>query len=157
MRRDEEGLIRAEVTVVPARVRPGRAVRIHVVLRPDANHKAHWNNEAEPLRLWIDLPDELAGHRTLAGLPRDEAGRDRGRSSLDFEMKAPAQAQGKVRFSAYALYHVCDDAGGQCRFLRLDIPDQSNHHEITSVRFPRARPPRRFLFQENKGVRNLNE
>src|SRR5262249_9321156 len=52
--RDKDGLIRAEVTVAPARVRPGQAVRVHVVLRPDAKKLAHWNNEAEPLRLWVD-------------------------------------------------------------------------------------------------------
>jgi len=26
-----------------------------------------------------------------------------------------------VTLPAFALYHVCDDDGGQCRFLRLDI------------------------------------
>ena len=24
--------------------------------------------------------------------------------------------------SPITLYHVCDDKGGQCRFLRLDVP-----------------------------------
>jgi hypothetical protein len=42
--------------------------------------------------------------------------------SLDFEVKAPEEIGDKVRLEAYALYHVCDDKGGQCRFLRLDIP-----------------------------------
>ena len=38
--RDEERLIEAEVVVVPMRVRPGQAVRVHVTLRPGAAHKA---------------------------------------------------------------------------------------------------------------------
>ena len=42
--------------------------------------------------------------------------------ALDFEIKVPEGAKGKVRLGAYALYHICDDAGGQCRFMRLDIP-----------------------------------
>jgi hypothetical protein len=42
--------------------------------------------------------------------------------SLEFEVKAPVKGTGKVRLAAYALYHVCDDVGGQCLFLRLDIP-----------------------------------
>jgi hypothetical protein len=122
VRRDEQGLIRAEVTVVPGRVRSGQAVRIHVVLRPEVNHKAHWNNEAEPLRLWIDPPEDWQAVERLlvhSGVKQTVTGEDR---ALDFEVKAPARARGKIRLSAYALYHVCDDAGGQCRFLRLDIP-----------------------------------
>ena len=122
VRRDEQGLIRAEVTLVPGRVRPGQAVRIHVVLRPEVSRKAHWNNEAEPLRLWIDPPEDWqAAERLLlySGVKQPVTGEDR---ALDFEVKAPGRAKGKVRLSAYALYHVCDDAGGQCRFLRLDIP-----------------------------------
>jgi tetratricopeptide (TPR) repeat protein len=122
VRRDEQGLILAEVTVVPPRVRPGEAVRIHVVLRPDPKQKVHWNNEAEPLRLWIDPPEDWqAAQRLLvhSGVKKAVTGEAR---ALDFEVKAPARARGKMRLSAYALYHVCDDAGGQCRFLRLDIP-----------------------------------
>jgi hypothetical protein len=41
---------------------------------------------------------------------------------LTFEIVVPTTARGKLRLPVYALYHICDDAGGQCRFLRLDIP-----------------------------------
>jgi tetratricopeptide (TPR) repeat protein len=122
VRRDNKGLIRAEVTVVPPHARPGQAVRIHVVLRPDARHKAHWNNEAEPLRLWLGPPEGWqVAQRLLVG-PRVKKAVTEEERALDFEVKAPAGARGKARLSAYALYHVCDDDGGQCRFLRLDIP-----------------------------------
>jgi hypothetical protein len=93
-----------------------------VVLRPEVNHKAHWNNEAEPLRLWIDPPEDWQAVERLlvhSAMKQAVTGEDR---ALDFEVKAPAQARGKIRLSAYALYHVCDDVGGQCQFLRLDIP-----------------------------------
>ncbi len=119
--RDTEGLVQAEVTVVPARVRPGQAARVHVVLRTHPEKKAHWNNEAEPLRLWIDgaagwqLPEQLLESRAP---PKAVSQEER---ALDFEVKAPPQAHGKTRLSAYALYHVCDDAGGTCRFLRRDV------------------------------------
>ena len=121
-RRDEQGLIRAEVIVVPPRVRPGQAVRIHVVLRPDPERKAHWNNEAEPLRLWIDPPEGWQVAEQLLLYPGGKKAVTEEERALDFEVKAPARAEGKIRLSAYGLYHVCDDAGGQCRFLRLDIP-----------------------------------
>jgi hypothetical protein len=31
-----------------------------------------------------------------------------------------------VRLPAYTLYHVCDDVGGQCLHLRLDVPVELN-------------------------------
>jgi tetratricopeptide (TPR) repeat protein len=120
--RDTDRRIRAEVTVAPARVRPGQAVRVHVVLRLDPKKQAHWNNEAEPLRLWVDPPAGWQVSERLLQAPAVRAavsGEDR---ALEFEIKAPEEARDKVRLSAYALYHICDDKGGQCRFLRLDVP-----------------------------------
>jgi hypothetical protein len=120
--RDKDGLVRAEVTVAPARVRPGQAVRVHVCLRLDPKQKAHWNNEAEPLRLWVDPPDGWQiSDRLLQAAPVREPVSTEERP-LDFEIKAPKEAHEKVRVNAYALYHICDDKGGQCRFLRLDVP-----------------------------------
>jgi tetratricopeptide (TPR) repeat protein len=120
--RDKEGLIQAEVTVAPARVRAGQAVRVHVVFRLDPKQQAHWNNEAEPLRLWLDPPEGWQASERLVQAPavrEPVSGEER---ALDFEIKAPQEARDKVRFNAYALYHVCDDKGGQCRFWRLDVP-----------------------------------
>jgi hypothetical protein len=42
--------------------------------------------------------------------------------TLTFEIVAPDNAPEKIQLPVYALYNVCDNAGGQCRFLRLDIP-----------------------------------
>jgi hypothetical protein len=120
--RDKDGLIQAEVAVAPARVRPGQAARVHVVFRLDPKKQAHWNNEADPLRLWIDPP---AGWRVSERLLRAPAVREPvsgEERALDFEIRAPQEARDKVHFDVYALYHVCDDKGGQCRFLRLDVP-----------------------------------
>jgi tetratricopeptide (TPR) repeat protein len=122
VQRDKDWLVRAEVTVAPARVRPGRAVRVQVVLRLDPKKQAHWNNEAEPLRLWVDPPAgwQVSGRLLQAPAARQAvSGEDR---VLDFEIQAPGEARGKVRLGAYALYHVCDERGGRCRFLRLDVP-----------------------------------
>lgn len=120
--RDKDGLVRAEVTVAPARVRAGHAVRVHVVLRLDPKKRGHWNNEAERLQLWVDPPQGWqVSERLLRATPVREAvsGEER---ALDFEVKAPKEARDKVHLTAYALYHVCDDKGGQCLFLRLDVP-----------------------------------
>jgi hypothetical protein len=95
-------------------------------LRLDGKQKAHWNNEAESLRLWIDPPagwqvaERLLTARTEPKPISEEV------RSLEFEVKAPAKATGKIRLTAYALYHVCNDVGGQCLYLRLDIPVELN-------------------------------
>ena len=120
--RDTDGLVQAELVMAPARVQAGKSVKVHVILRLDAKKKGHWNNEAEPLRLWIDPPSgwQASDQLLQAAAPREAvSGEER---ALNFELKAPAKAQGKVRFTAYALYNICDSIGGQCRFLRLDIP-----------------------------------
>ena len=51
--RDATHLIDAEVSVVPARVRPGQAARVHITFRPNAAQTGHWNNESTPLRVWV--------------------------------------------------------------------------------------------------------
>jgi tetratricopeptide (TPR) repeat protein len=120
--RDADALVRAEATVVPARVRADQAVRIHVVFRLDPKQQAHWNNEAEPLRLWVEPPQGWhVSERLLQSVAvrAPVSGEER---ALEFEVKVPRHARNKVRLAAYALYHVCDDKGGQCRFLRLDVP-----------------------------------
>ena len=53
IQRDEQRLIEAEVVVVPRRVRPGQAARVHVIFRPSSTLDAHWNNESTPLRVWV--------------------------------------------------------------------------------------------------------
>jgi tetratricopeptide (TPR) repeat protein len=120
--RDTDKLVHAEVVMAPARVQAGKSVKVHIILRLDPKKQGHWNNEAEPLRLWIDPPSgwQASDQMLQAAAPREAvSGEER---ALNFELQAPAKAQGKVRFTAYALYNICDDTGGQCRFLRLDIP-----------------------------------
>ena len=41
---------------------------------------------------------------------------------IEFEVHAPHDARGTEKLSAYALYYVCEEAGGTCFFLRQDIP-----------------------------------
>src|SRR5262249_52531366 len=67
--RDKDRLIRAGVTAAPGRVRPGHAGRVHVVLRLDPKKQTHWNNEAEPLRLWVDPPEGWQVSERLLQIP----------------------------------------------------------------------------------------
>jgi hypothetical protein len=120
--RDRQRLISAEVTVIPPRVKPGGTVRVHVTLRPDEKRQAHWNNEAEPLKLWIDPPAGWKAQPQLMTAPQGNQPETSEPRHIEFEIRAANDASGTSELSAYALYYVCEGAGGTCSFLRQDIP-----------------------------------
>lgn len=120
--RDRAGSIETEVAVVPARIKPGESVRAHVTLRPARGRAAHWNNENEPLQLWVEAPPGWQIDQPLLTAPLGDAPETTETRSIEFELKSPADAHGTVKLSAYALYYVCEDLGGTCLYLRQDIP-----------------------------------
>jgi len=120
--RDEKDLILSEVTVVPPQVKPDETVRVHVTLRPNPRLKAHWNNEAEPLKFWIDTSDGWKVEPQLLTAPQGDQPETTEPRQLEFEVRAPAGAKGTTKLNAYALYYVCEDMGGACYFLRKNIP-----------------------------------
>jgi hypothetical protein len=119
--RDEQRLIEAEVVVVPSRVRPGQAARVHLTFRPSAAHAAHWNNESTPLRIWVTGAESWTTSTRMIEAPQPDRPESVEVRRLDFEVKAPAGATGKTRLAAYALYNTCEQAGGRCLFLRQDL------------------------------------
>jgi hypothetical protein len=122
IQRDAASLIQSEVTLVPSRIRPGGSARVHIALSPNAELKAHWNNEADPLRVWVDAPQgwqiSQQSH-SVAGPDKRETSTEIRR--IDFEVQAPADATGTIKLPVYALYFVCEDENGECQFLRQDI------------------------------------
>ncbi len=120
--RDTQNMILAEVTVIPPHAKPGDIVRVHVSLRPNSLHKAHWNNEAEPLRLWIDPPDGFEVQPQLLTAAQGDQPETEEPRRLEFEVRVTTETSGPVKLNAYALYYVCEDMGGTCTYLRQDIP-----------------------------------
>jgi hypothetical protein len=120
--RDTQNLILAEVTVVPPQVKPGEIVRVHVTLQPNKSRKAHWNNEAEPLKLWIEPPAGWQVKPQLLIAPQGEKPETSEPRRLEFEVRVPPDTVGTGRLTAYALYYACEDVSGTCQFLRQDIP-----------------------------------
>jgi hypothetical protein len=120
--RDHDGLIEAETTVIPGQVRPGKSARVYIVLRPGPKRQTQWNNEGEPLRLWVDPPKDWQVSERLLQSPAPPQAHSTEPRTLTFEIVVPTTAAGNIRLPLYALYNICDNAGGQCRFLRLDIP-----------------------------------
>jgi hypothetical protein len=119
--RDESGLIEAEVVVIPTRVLPGESARVHVYLRPASARSAHWNNESTPLQLWVSSPEGWTIDTPLMEAKPGEGAESTEARHLDFEVKVPPSASGTTRLDAFALYNVCEQAGGTCLFLRKDL------------------------------------
>jgi tetratricopeptide (TPR) repeat protein len=119
--RDRGRLIRVRTTVVPARVAPGQAARVHVALQPNPESTAHWNNEAGNLELWIAPVDGVEVDRRRLSLPVPSAAVSLETRTLELELQLPESAEGRVSVPAYALYYVCEDAKGACLYRRQDL------------------------------------
>jgi hypothetical protein len=123
IQRDEEGLIGVETAVVPARSKPGEPTRLHVLLRPNAQRQAHWNNEAQDLVFWVDLPPGWQGDSQRVTVPNPRAPTSRESRSIEMELRSPPQSvASEVTLEAFALYYVCEGAKGVCFYRRQDIP-----------------------------------
>ena len=122
IRRDVHPLIRIEPAVAPAVVRPGRVARLHLVLRPHPKNDGHWNNESDPLEVWLRPPDGFQTKRDGSAVASaTEAVSDEIRT-LEWELKVPRDAPaGTVRVPGYALYSVCQGRDGVCTYLRQDF------------------------------------
>jgi hypothetical protein len=118
--RDARGYIRVETTVVPHTSSDGTA-RVHLALRPDAALDAHWNNEAEPLVLWLEPPRgwAVSGRRRELANPTAAVSTETRR--LEFEVTPGGMAMRPARVRAYLLYNVCEGAAGRCLDRRQDV------------------------------------
>ena len=120
--RDKQGLVRAELGVVPATVERGKATRVHLILRPDHRLKSHWNNEAGKLVVWVDPPEGVKVDRKRHAVPNARRPVSSEPRKVEFEVRvAGNQSPGKLKIPAYALYYVCEDVDGVCRYLRQDF------------------------------------
>ena len=111
-------LIASRTVVVPGKIKAGENVRVHLEWQP--NKLAHWNNEAEPVTVWLGLPDQWDAERQLWTLPQPKKIESREARRLEFELQSPKNAKSTV-LKGYALYYVCEDVGGQCLYLRQDF------------------------------------
>jgi len=120
--RDVTPLVSAEITVVPPRIRPGRPARVHIVLRPNRRAGGHWNNEGDPLVVWIHPPAgwTISDRRLTVPNPQQAISGEPRR--VEFEVRAPQDAAAAtIHLSGYALYGVCETVGGKCLHRRTDL------------------------------------
>jgi hypothetical protein len=119
--RDKGRLVLTESAAVPPRVAAGKTTRIHLVFRPNAVVKAHWNNETEPLRVWVSVPEGWAIDTALLSVANPPEVLSTEARHVQFELQTASNAAGLVRVPAYALYYVCEDVDGTCLYRRQDI------------------------------------
>lgn len=120
--RDVSPLVRVEVAVVPPSVEPGGVTRAHLLFRPDPAREAHWNNEAEPLRVWLDPPAGWSVDRRESRAPQPAAAVSTEPREIQVDLQAPPRLEGRaVAIPGYALYYVCQEADGVCLFRRQDF------------------------------------
>jgi hypothetical protein len=120
--RDTRSLVRAEVTVVPPRMKPGGAIRVYLTLRPNDPRQACWSTEGEPLRVWMDLPPGWRAQPQLFIAPKIDRPGSAQPQCVECDIATATDANGTSRLVATALYHVREEADGTSRLLRQDIP-----------------------------------
>jgi hypothetical protein len=120
--RDQGEFIQVEAVTVPAVLSPGGASRIHLTFQPIVDLKAHWNNEAEDMVLWVDPPTGWDVERRMFTYPVPEVSVSQEARVLEIEVRAGESVhEGPVRVPAYALYYVCEDVHGVCMYRRQDV------------------------------------
>jgi hypothetical protein len=120
--RDRGDFILAEVTAVPSAVPPGVSARIHLAFRPDRRKKAHWNNEAGDLAVWVNPPAGWSVDSRRHTFPNPAQAVSQEVRTVELEVRAPAGASpGQVSIPAYAVYYVCEDVNGTCLYRRQDL------------------------------------
>jgi len=100
--------------------------RVHVAFRPART--MHWNNEAGPMRLWIDpksLPDGAKVERNPLEIAGPDAETSVEERRFEWDLALPDGAS-KFTLKGYALFNACESASGQCVYLRRDFEIEIN-------------------------------
>ncbi len=117
---DKRGLVTFDVTVVPDTNRSDPpAWAVHLEYRPNSARQSHWNNEADPMIVWIEPSPSCEVDRPLQRLtPPPQPTSDEPRN-VQFQIQQANSAAAVV--TGFALYGVCTDDDGTCRYLRQDF------------------------------------
>ncbi len=94
-------LVRIDAVSVPGTIKPGESIRVHLDFRPA--EIADWNNEAEPLRVWLEQPPAWKlERRLLESVPMPRTAESHETRRLEFEMQTSEAATSKTVLRGYA-------------------------------------------------------
>jgi hypothetical protein len=115
----DDGLILSEVIVVPDT--QGRtAARVHLSFEPNLQRAAHWNNEVEPARLWLQLPEGWSSPTPFLELPGSAKEVSLETRRVEFELRGPKDS--KLAAMPVVLFaHVCEGVDGTCVYRRIEV------------------------------------
>lgn len=115
----DDGLILSEVIVVPDT--QGRAAaRVHFSFTPNPQRAAHWNNEVEPARLWLQLPEGWDSSTPFLELPGSLAEVSLETRRVELELRGPKDSQLSA-IPAVLFAHVCEGVDGTCVYRRIEV------------------------------------
>ena len=114
---DDEGLVLVDSSTEAA----GDSLRVELVLRPNSDVGAHWNNEAGPTQLWLAAPEGWALGQRLHSIPNPAT--DVSDEARTFEVEVGGVAGGgeAAVLRGYAVYFVCEGETGVCMSRRQDV------------------------------------
>jgi len=119
---DSHNFIEIEPMSVPATVRPGDVVRLRISFRVNPRSMPFWNNEADDLTVCLDLPHTVKLGEGQLNYPNPDLPETRDMRTVEFEIAvAKFVKDGPLDVPAHALYYVCENRGGKCRYLRKDF------------------------------------
>lgn len=119
--RDEGNLIQVEqVFVQGSQGRGSKNAQIHLTFRTNPGPDGHWNNEAEPLRVWIEKPPVGNIKERFLEYPNAPTDISNENRAISFEIELPESGD-DFTVKAYALYYCCEGPTGKCVYLRKDI------------------------------------
>ncbi len=120
--RDKGQYIQVDHVAVKSTTTNKLASRVYVRFAPNQLNKAHWNNEAGQLELWVSAPSGWETNSRFYTIPNPKEAVSLESRELEFEIRGKELPEsGKLTVPAYALYYVCKDVDGTCLYRRQDL------------------------------------
>ncbi len=127
--RDPEGriiqdrnMISVTSMVTPGSIRPGHGGRVRLEFRPSPLSAPWWNNEVEDLSVWVNLPKGFTLGEGSLTYPNPKKPESQELRVIEFEVTVERGGNwGIIEVPAYALYYVCENKHGKCRYRRKDF------------------------------------
>lgn len=120
IQRDDGSAVRIKATLVPGTDVKQRGLRLHLFFELNPSHGYAWNNEAEPVCLWLDAQNDLQLSSQLIELPLPSMAVSDERRAVDVDIRWKKD-QPPTSVTGYVLYNVCEKKNGRCLLRRQDL------------------------------------
>lgn len=122
IKRDKKKLIEIEPVVVHSTDKSQKnEYEVHLTFRPSGETGGHWNNEAEPLRVWLRASKGAKVSPAMIEWPNAESATSDEVRTLSFAVTRSEKSRKSATIRGYALYNVCEGREGKCLFRRQDF------------------------------------